>query len=117
MSTPAWLAARFESPPAAAATASPATAVTTSASASLLVSTRLRSGSAVSVRCSVPALNSSVATQTPNTAAASIVTRPTAVFGIVTYMLGSSGETISRTAPTITTVAATTAAVQRGVGR
>ena len=83
----------------------------------MLASTRMRSGSAVSVRWRVPALNSSVAIQTPKTVEASAPTSPTALLGMVTYLVGSSGVTISSTAPTITTVAATTAAVQRGVGR
>ena len=77
----------------------------------------MRSGSAVRVRCSVPALNSSVASQTPKTIAAIEVDGPIVVFGIVTYLSGSSGSSASRTMPTISTTAATNAAVQRAVGR
>ena len=91
-SMPAWLAASCESPPAAAATASPATAVAARVTASLPASTRLRSGSAVRVRCSVLELNSSVAIQTPRTIAASEAISPTAVLGIETYFVGSSGR-------------------------
>ena len=81
------------------------------------MSTRLRSGSAVSVRWSVPELNSSVASQTPNTSAESWIAIVTAVFGIETYSPGSAGATINSAAPTISVTPASAAAVQRGIGR
>ena len=48
----------------------------------------MRSGSAVSVRCSVPELNSSVASQTPRTIVATQPDSHVTVRGTETYLIG-----------------------------
>ena len=71
----------------------------------------MRSGSAVSVRCSVPELNSSVASHTPRTIVATQPDSPVTVRGTETYLIGFDGATTSRTMPAISVTAARAAAV------
>jgi hypothetical protein len=65
----------------------------------------------------VPELNSSVASQTPNTSADSSIAIVIEVLGTETYLPGSVGAMISSAAPTISVTAASAAPVQRGIGR
>ncbi len=92
-------------------------AVPTSAQISFEPRTRLRLGSAVSVRWSVPEPNSTDATHTAKTIAAMPNAIPSANAGIVAYLSTLPGGKTSSAAPTISEIANTLPAVQRGSAR
>ena len=114
---PASCAASCARPLAAAAAARPASAAIAIVTPSFALSTRERSGSAVSVRCIVPELKSRVESHTPMTSVATQADIITAVPGTEMYVLGLDGVKITRPTPTSSVMTARAAAVQRGSGR
>ena len=71
----------------------------------------------MSVRCIVPEAKSSVDSHTPKMSVATQAETETAVPGTLMYLVGSDGSRMTSTTPTTSVMAASAAAVHRGIGR